>query len=143
MANSVTTDLSVLIQSIAVLIGALVPIALSILAYIKAHTNGKNIQRTVNSAENIVTSLAETDKWVLSHQEGLTKLVEAAATVPEIKKAMDTHSIDVKKMKQDLDETTSEIKNLYDTPSAESVTNADPIEHNLKEIDQRTKVTLT
>jgi hypothetical protein len=143
LADSVVTDVSALIQSIAVLIGALVPIALSILAFLKAHTNGKNIQRTVNSAENIVNSLAETDKWVLSHQEGLTKLVEAAATNPELKRAMDAHSIDIKKMKQDLDETTSEIKKLYDTPSADSVTNADPIEHNLKEIDQRTKVTRT
>jgi len=140
VVNSITTDLSALIQSIAVLIGALVPIALSILAYMKAHTNSKNIQRTVNSAENIVTSLAETDKWVLSHQEGLTKLVEAAATNPEIKKAMDAHDIDIKNMKQDLDETTLEIKNLYDTPSTESITNADPVERNLKEINQRTKV---
>jgi hypothetical protein len=130
-----------LIQAVAVLIGALVPIALSILAFVKAHTNSKNIQRTVNSAENIVNSLAETDKWVLSHQQGLTKLVEAAATIPDIKRAMDTHSIDITKMKQDLDATTAEIKNLYDTPSTEPVTNADPVERGLKEIDQRTKVT--
>ena len=54
---------------------------------------------------------------------------------------MDAHSIDITKMKQDLDATTVEIKNIYDTPSTEPVTNADPVERGLKEIDQRTKVT--
>jgi len=143
MSDAVTNNLSGLIQSVAVLIGALLPIAVAILAFIKTHTNSKNIQKTVNTAQGMVNSLAETDKWVLSHQEGLTNLVGALSANPEIRKAMEEHNMDITKMKIDLDKSTSEIKSLYDAPSSVSTTDSDPVDSKLKEIDQRTKVTRT
>ena len=47
----------------------------------------------------MINSLAETDKPVLSHQEGLTNLVDALSTNPNIKKATVEYNMDKMKMK--------------------------------------------
>jgi hypothetical protein len=46
----------------------------------------------------MINSLAETDKRVLSHQEGLTNLV-ALSTNPDIKKATVEYNMDITKKK--------------------------------------------
>lgn len=47
----------------------------------------------------MINSLAETDKRVLSHQEGLTNLVDALSTNPDMKKATVEYNMDIMKMK--------------------------------------------
>ena len=138
---SLASDFSAIVQSVAVLIGALLPLAVAILAYLKTHTNSQSIQKVVNTSDKIVDSLEETDKWVLSHQAGLTKLIEVVAANPEVEKLLQEHDIDINKMKADVDNTTQEINALYNSPRQQPVTNANPIDRKLSEIDQRTRVT--
>lgn len=140
MVDQAVSEFSTLVQSVAVLIGALLPIVIAILAYLKAHSNSQSIQKVVNTSDQIVTSLGETDKWVLSHQAQLTKLVEVASTNPEFKKWLDGNDMNVVKLKSDLDTTTQEINGLYNSPSQQPVTNANPVDRKLLEIDQKTKV---
>jgi uncharacterized BrkB/YihY/UPF0761 family membrane protein len=59
--RSSSNNLSGLIESIAVLIGALLPIIVSLLAYMKAHTNSQSIQKVVNTSEQVVDSLEATN----------------------------------------------------------------------------------
>jgi hypothetical protein len=47
----------------------------------------------------MINSLAETDKRVLSHQEGLTNLIDALSTNPYIKKATVEYNMDIPKKK--------------------------------------------
>ena len=47
----------------------------------------------------MIKSLAETDKRVLSHQEGLTNLVAALSTNPDTKKATVEYNMDITKKK--------------------------------------------
>jgi hypothetical protein len=47
----------------------------------------------------MIISFAETDKLVLSHQEGLTDLVDALSTNPDTKKATVEYNMDITKKK--------------------------------------------
>jgi hypothetical protein len=47
----------------------------------------------------MIKSFAETDKLVLSHQEGLTNLVDALSTNPDTKKATVEYNMDITKKK--------------------------------------------
>jgi hypothetical protein len=141
MVEQTVADLAGLIYAIAGLIGALVPIAISILAFIKTHTNRQDIQKIVNVSEQAVNSLQETDKWVLDHQAQITKIVEVASKDPNFKKWLEEKNLDVNKMKLDLENTTKEIQDLYSPPKQPTATNADPIDRKIEEIDKKTKVT--
>jgi uncharacterized coiled-coil protein SlyX len=77
----------------------------------------------------------------LEHQAQITKLVEVASTNPELKSMLEQHNMDVEKMKTDLDKTTNEIKDLYDTPKLPPVTVTNPIDRKLIELDKKTQVT--
>jgi hypothetical protein len=141
MVEQTISDLNALIQSVAVLIGALLPIVVSILAYLKAHTNSQSIQKVVNTSEQVVGSLEATDKWVLEHQAQLTKLVEVASTDPNVKKWLEEHNMDINKMRVDLDNTSKEIKDLYDPSNKPPVTMSNTVDRTLSELDKKTKVT--
>lgn len=114
-------------QSAVALTAAGTAIAAVIVKFIQTHTNNQKIKSWADTvAKDLAStkqSLQATDQWVLENQSKFTAGMTVLNNLltPEQQKALAAQGVNVENLKNELDEVTKELTNIYSSvPSAEA-----------------------
>jgi L-lactate permease len=113
-----------LVASIVALATAVAAIAGLIAKFVQTHSNNQKVKewatKVAADSDWLKQSLEATDKWVLENQSKFTSAMNVVNSVltPEQQQALAAQGVDINRLRQELDDVTKELDNIYGTAPA-------------------------
>ncbi|MGB8034636.1 MAG: hypothetical protein WCF03_12540 [Nitrososphaeraceae archaeon] len=125
VSPTVAESLSTLVNSVALAVGAIAPIIVSILAYTKAKSHDPKIEEAINTGIAVGKVATATANKALENKENIKKLIDVGLQLApqDAQQAIAAKQELIDKLNKEIQATTAQIKQL--TPMVPGVANAD------------------
>jgi hypothetical protein len=125
VSPTVAESLSTLVNSVALAVGAIAPIIVSILAYTKAKSHDPKIEEAINTGIAVGKVATATANKALENKENIKKLIDVGLQLApqDAQQAIAAKQELIDKLNKEIQATTAQIKQL--TPMVPGVANSD------------------
>src|SRR5918911_906849 len=119
-APTASESLSGLINAISLLVGAVVPLIVSTLTYVKARSHDPQIKKALDTGVAVGRIATATAKKAVENKENIKTLIDAGLKVapPQAQQAIEEHKTLMNKITREIDATNAQIARLrYTIPT--------------------------